>query len=434
MAATEQDSVTNGTTGANTISVSWTSAPAEGELLISAVSIDKAHGGLTGSGTGGAPTGWTLIFQDSSAQMSIAMAWKIAGASESSTVVWDWTTTTPAGEAVWAGAYTGIDSLDVFATTFTDDSDVSSVSSGTTATLASADSFGVACLAVDTWSSWGSGATQDNGYVTEATVSPQPGLRIAVQDGVGTGAQETTFTATSGADAASAGIAIFYLAGGASISTVTPSEFDFDNTDVDIVGAGFETPRNTGTVYLSDASTLAGSANEKEIDGAVNTWADALVNLNFSGLSQAEIDSLHTLGPGTSRWIILTNDTGDEGSFQITLHRPQALEMVLSPNFAPSVTTARLTGMSGTFGGGRIEETAAQNPSTTTTNVASDGNREDVWNMQVKANAREVSYDFRVLYDGVVADTVTQTPQLTVSFAAPFLPYHSGIPNVLLRM
>ena len=70
--------------------------------------------------------------------------------------------------------------------------------------------------------------------------------------------------------------------------------------------------------------------------------------------------------------------------------------------------------MTGTFGGGRAEETAAQNPSTTNTDVANNGNREDLWSIEGKVNAREVQYDFRVLYGGVVADTITQTPQVTI--------------------
>lgn len=198
------------------------------------------------------------------------------------------------------------------------------------------------------------------------------------------------------------------------IAAVTPGEFDFDDTDVDIDGLNFEASQGGGTVYISDAATLAGSANEVEIAGAVNTWSDTQINLDFAGLTSGEIDDLHTLGPG-ARYIIVVNDSADEYSRAITLHRPQAIEMVAGAA-TPGSTTQRLTGLSGTFGGGRIEETAAQNPSTTTTDVAEDGNREDVWSLQFKTAAREVVYDFRVVFDGAPADTITQTPQAT--FAA----------------
>jgi hypothetical protein len=91
--------------------------------------------------------------------------------------------------------------------------------------------------------------------------------------------------------------------------------------------------------------------------------------------------------------------------------------------------------LTGTFGGGRIEETVAQNPSTTNTDVASDGNREDVWNMQVKLLAREVVYDFRTLYAGSVADTITQTPQLTViASGPPAIPITAFTPAIQLSV
>jgi hypothetical protein len=204
----------------------------------------------------------------------------------------------------------------------------------------------------------------------------------------------------------------------AGITGVTPSEFDFDNADVDIDGSNFEATQSSGSVYISDASTLAGSANEVQINNSVITWSDTVINLDFTALAAAKITSLHTLGPG-ARYIIVTNASADEYSFPITLHRPDAIDMVLSANFAPSVTTARITGMSGTFGGGRIEE--ALNPSATNTNVANDGNREDVWNIQLTPASREVIYDFRVLYGGIVSGTITQTPQVTGDFETAVL-------------
>lgn len=60
------------------------------------------------------------------------------------------------------------------------------------------------------------------------------------------------------------------------------NELDFDDTDVDINGANFEASQGSGAIYLSDASTLAGGSNEVDISSAVNTWADIVVNLDFS--------------------------------------------------------------------------------------------------------------------------------------------------------
>ena len=202
---------------------------------------------------------------------------------------------------------------------------------------------------------------------------------------------------------------------GVGITTVSPDPFDFDTASVTIAGSGFGATIGSSDVYLSPNDLLS-EAGEVDITGAVNTWSDTSINLDLTQLSGAALALLHTMGPG-ARFIIV-NVGGVPGTTEyfkaVTVHRPQGFQMVLGAA-TPGTTTARLTGMSGTFGGGRIEETAAQNPSTTTTDVASNGNREDVWSVEAKVNSREVQYDFRVLYDGNVADTITQTPQVTVS-------------------
>jgi hypothetical protein len=193
-------------------------------------------------------------------------------------------------------------------------------------------------------------------------------------------------------------------------------ELDFDDTNVDINGSGFGATIGASDVYLSPNDLLS-EAGEVDITAAVNTWADGVINLDFSQLSQGVIDDLHTMGPG-ARFIIV-NVGGvpatTEYFLAVALHRPKALEMAEVSALVPTTTTQRLTGFSGTFGGGRAEETAAQNPSTTDTNVADNGNREDLWAVEARPASREVQYDFRVLYGGVVADTITQTPQVTIS-------------------
>lgn len=198
------------------------------------------------------------------------------------------------------------------------------------------------------------------------------------------------------------------------ITGVVPDEFDMDNADVDIDGLAFGATIGASDVYLSPNDLLS-EAGEVDITAAVNTWSDIQINLDLTQLSASELDDLHTMGPGAR--FVIANVGGVPGTteffFPITLHRPQAFEMVLGALY-PGTTTSRLTGMSGTFGGGRAEETAAQNPSTTDTDVADNGNREDLWSMHGKPLAREVQYDFRVLYDGVVPDTITQIPQVTI--------------------
>jgi hypothetical protein len=210
---------------------------------------------------------------------------------------------------------------------------------------------------------------------------------------------------------------------------VGADELDFDELDVDVNGAGFEATIGASDVYLSPNDLLS-EAGEIDITAAVNTWADGLINLDFSQLSQGVIDDLHTMGPG-ARFIIV-NVGGvpatTEYFLAVALHRPKAIEMQAGL-LVPGTTTQRLTGFSGTFGGGRAEETAAQNPSTTDTDVADDGNREDLWSVWGRDAARTGPHDFRVLYDGVVAETITQTPQVTFSTGTPFIGVQSAINN-----
>jgi hypothetical protein len=206
---------------------------------------------------------------------------------------------------------------------------------------------------------------------------------------------------------------------GVGITTVTPSEFDMDTASVTIAGTGFGSTIGASDVYLSPNDLLS-EAGEVDITTAVNTWSDTSINLDLSTLSAGVLADLHTMGPG-ARFLIV-NVGGTPGTTEyfsaVTLHRPVAFVMSLSTEFAPGSTTARLTGLTGTFAGGRIEE--ALNPSTTNTNVASDGNREDVWNIQATTESREVAYVGRVLYGGVVADTITQTPTITISAATEY--------------
>ena len=256
--------------------------------------------------------------------------------------------------------------------------------------------------------SWSGGVTE---HTEQTDASPTATGSLADEEVV-TGAAET-YTATWTTANRRAGVGCV-LADAVGITSVVPSEFDMDNADVDINGVSFGATIGASDVYLSPNDLLS-EAGEVDITTAVNTWADTVINLDLTLLSASVLTDLHTMGPG-ARFIIV-NVGGVPGTTEffsaITLHRPHAFQMVLSANFAPGATTNRITGMTGTFGGGRIEE--ALNPSTTDTNIADDGQREDVWNIEGKTLARDVAYVFRTLYDGNVADTITQTPQVTIS-------------------
>ena len=232
------------------------------------------------------------------------------------------------------------------------------------------------------------------------------------------GTLNTDITADSAAFALIRLSTLFTAAAG--ITSIDPTSFRMDDSDVDINGANFEATQNSGSVYLSDATTLAGSANEVDISSAVNTWSDVLVNLDLTQLSAGELSDLQTLGPGT-RYIILVNDSSDEyASSAITLQRPVAFTLSASSNIAASgaATTAQLTAPSGKttgdFVAGRIQDD--ENPSDAV-DAAADEYTEYEWSIEATTDAIDGAvYDFRiVLSDGTVLDTYTVTPQWTIT-------------------
>ena len=87
-------------------------------------------------------------------------------------------------------------------------------------------------------------------------------------------------------------------------------------------------------------------------------------------------------------------------------------EMSLGAGSDGAAVTSRLTGFTGTLGG-RFTETA--NPTGTAVDLAADGHRLDTWSIEATADALDgETYEFRVLYDGSPADTITQTPEVTI--------------------
>ena len=201
-------------------------------------------------------------------------------------------------------------------------------------------------------------------------------------------------------------------------ANITPSEFDYDNSDIDIEGTGFEDVQSGGTVYISDVSTLSGGTAEVDIGNAINTWTGTSINLNLSSLNSTDDSNLDTLGPG-ARYVIVVNNSGDEFPFAVTTHRIKAFGLAASGNIAASGanTTVQLTApatkTTGDFGGGRIQDD--ENP-TDTVDLAIDEYREDEWCIEAVAGAvAEETYNFRILVNGVVVDTYSVTPQITIN-------------------
>lgn len=269
-----------------------------------------------------------------------------------------------------------------------------------------------------------SGTIAWSGGVTEQTEQVDAGATATgslADEEVATGASETyTGTWTTANRRAGVGCVLQNVAAEGIISIDSDygdaaDEFDFDENSLDLNGLNFGASQGGGTVYISDAATLAGSADEVDITAAVNTWSDVLVNLDLTGLS-TEVADLHTLGPG-ARFVIVLTDASDEYSLPVAMHRPKAFSMSDSAFLGAGgfATTARLTapaGKGGDFTTGRGADD--ENP-LDAIDIAADFYSEFLWSLEALSAAPEgYVYEFRVLADGLPLESYTATPQWTI--------------------
>jgi hypothetical protein len=97
---------------------------------------------------------------------------------------------------------------------------------------------------------------------------------------------------------------------------------------------------------------------------------------------------------------------------------PRAIRLALSANIATSgaATTQQLTAGTGTFTAGRIQDD--ENPADAI-DIAANGYTEIEWCVEATTESVDgVSYEFRVVADGVALDTYSQTPSLTIGAGA----------------
>jgi hypothetical protein len=191
--------------------------------------------------------------------------------------------------------------------------------------------------------------------------------------------------------------------------TSVDSDDDIDDkqTGVVIAGSRFEATQGTGKVEISDNAVYATGT---KINQTVTAWGDTSITITVD---------MSTLGPGT-RWVWVTNDSDERNAagFVVALHRAQAFDMSASANIAASgeATTRQLTipagKVAGDFLAGRIQDD--ENPADSI-NLGVDEFTEIEWCIQANTDSREVQYDFRVTKAGVVLDTYTVTPKLTIT-------------------
>lgn len=179
-------------------------------------------------------------------------------------------------------------------------------------------------------------------------------------------------------------------------------------TGVVITGTEFGASQGTGTVEISDNATY-GSGNVVLQDETA--WGDTSITITVA---------LGAMAPGSPRYVWVTIDAGTRNSvgFQVTMHRAKAFAMSASttPSDIPaggSNTTGQLTApTAGSFFGGRIQDD--ENPADAVD--PGDGQYlEDEWCIEaIPAAVEGETYQFRVLVGGVVQDTYTVTPELTL--------------------
>lgn len=223
------------------ISATLDQAATAGNLIVTAVAIDKSSGTIT------TPTGFTLLHSHDTLATSGAIAYKIATGGET-TVSWSYANSEEA--SVWVGEYSGTatsDVVDVTSVNDTNDVAATSVSTGTTGATSNAEELAMAILIADSGNSMETGRAWTNGFNIIAHVtdtSGSPAINIATKNLSSVGTQETTFSTTGIGDEMYAMLITFKLSGGGS-ATVTQAGYKwFSNTNSTAVGnaASLNTP------------------------------------------------------------------------------------------------------------------------------------------------------------------------------------------------
>lgn len=193
----------------------------------------------------------------------------------------------------------------------------------------------------------------------------------------------------------------------------TDEVIDDKQTGVVITGTNFEAAQGTGKVEISDNATY-GSGNV--VEQTETAWGDTAITITVV---------LGGMAPGTPRYVWVTVDGGSRNpaGFVVHVHRAHAFGLAASANIAASGenTTARLTAPAGKsagadFGGGRIQDD--ENPGDTV-NIAGSEYREDETCIEAVADAEvDAQYQFRLLLEGTVPDTISVDPRWTISTGA----------------
>ena len=320
---------TNGNTGSQTTITVTITTPTAGNLLVTAIGSDKTAGTYT------IPTGFAVINQDITADVSGAMAWKVADGSETS-VIWSQTTASPAGLSAWVGEYlppSGTIVVDASAETVNDGGSVQSRSSGTTAATVDAHELAVAMVAADTWGSVDLTQAWTNGFIQKAFVGSgagPPACGVAQAYLFATGAVETTFSTTDTGDQMYAQVATFTVTAAAVEGSFTlnaaiavPTFVDTFTSDATtswysddghLGGRSAGSPRKTGGAYSGSDINGAVMRGAPRHEGGGTLQFDAFIPAGtpaneVSVQVQTKYRDIHiSYSDGDGDWILVTSN------------------------------------------------------------------------------------------------------------------------------
>ena len=147
------------------ITVNLSQPATAGNLLVACIATDKQAGSYAIPTTNVNTTSFVMPSPYYNANVSFAMAYKVADGGETS-VTWDMTANEES--SIWVGEYSGAVTsgvLDVRAEKNSGDADVNVLSTGATAETSQADELAIACFGVDSAYSIGTASgSWDNGF------------------------------------------------------------------------------------------------------------------------------------------------------------------------------------------------------------------------------------------------------------------------------
>lgn len=238
--------------GTTTLNVALPSAPTSGNMLVFCMAGDKNTGALTLSG-------FTQLYELLSSSVSLYVYYKVSAGTEQS-INPSWANSSAAGNTAW---YAELEDPDVSGSDWvisaqsaviTDESTVTSKSTGTTGTKSNAG-LGIAADAVDSATSVTSGIGWSNSYaaVHSATgAGGRGGIFVSKKSEAAGGTTETTFSYTGTADQNSAAVAVF-----SKVIVVPPQEIA---PDADVTTTGWTTTPLFSKVNDESDATLITAA------------------------------------------------------------------------------------------------------------------------------------------------------------------------------